>query len=141
MFEIGILSIVAVVTLYVASRKKPQSRPRLITVKSERAILQSAVEQQLYDGLTLKGFYVSCHIPCGNTRIPLALEPYRIAVIPPDISPLRQLFLTQYIRSCGWKVVTLKSTNIEAGIKQIMCQVVGKSTRTQGESSIEQKPS
>ncbi|MBM7096547.1 hypothetical protein JSY36_12400 [Bacillus sp. H-16] len=136
--EFFLLFLVALITLYVTSHSKSEHRPRLTTVKSERFRLQSPLEQQLYDALTLKGFYVSCHIQCGSTKVPLALEPYRIAVLPPCLSRIKQAFLTQYIRSFGWKVVALRTENIEEAIEHVISGVSGKK---QESTAVEQKPS
>ncbi len=81
----------------------------------------------IYDQLLRIGIYVSPSIQCGRYLIPLALEPYQLAILD-DPSKFKNNFIKRfqlkfrslYIRSKGWKILYVKDTNLDQVINFIV---------------------
>ncbi|TMW71626.1 hypothetical protein [Alteribacter natronophilus] len=138
MAEILTILAAAVITLYLATRKGSTPAPKFTIVKNERDRLDSEDDRALYDSLTRNGYYVSCRVHSGSAVIPLALEPYRIAVLPSSAGSYRRVFMKYYLRKSGWKVVC--PADPESCLKKIHKLIAGQEEHIPA-SAGEQKPS
>ncbi|PYZ97305.1 hypothetical protein CR205_01500 [Alteribacter lacisalsi] len=141
MAEILTVLVVAVITLYLATRGKKESHPRFTIVRKDLQQIDSEEDQAIYNMLTANGYYVSSRIQSGSVIIPLALEPYRIALLTGSVNPVNRVLLKFYLKNSGWKVASVSSSNPEQSLKVISRLTTGSKESRESLSAPEQKPS
>lgn len=122
-----LLTIVFIVILYhlLSQEKKPYT----LTIVKKNIREQCKLEYlPIYDQLSTIGLYVSPSIQCGRYLIPLALEPYHLAILdrPATIEngqfkkKVQYKFKSLYIRSKGWKILYVDEQKKDLSIKTIL---------------------
>ncbi len=125
--EYFFLTIVFFTLLYVGTKQKKTKG--IIAVNDLRHLCKSEVEKKIYDGLQKRGVYVSPSIKFGYCTIPMALEPYKIAIFTyphSKVALLKRLKLKQhelYLRSFGWKVLKFPQETIQKDVNEALNKI------------------
>ncbi|MBU9710969.1 hypothetical protein [Evansella tamaricis] len=104
-FFLFLLLITSMIYLSIINKQLPS--PSLTTVRNQERELLSDEEKIIYDYFTSQGYYVSCRVACGIQTIPLALVPFRIAILPKKDGKAPGLLVKCYYKLRGWKVYFL----------------------------------
>ncbi|PYZ93671.1 hypothetical protein CR194_10965 [Salipaludibacillus keqinensis] len=125
MLVLLLLVMIASLISYVILKEPRSKRPTFTTVKKYESRLLPSDLRYLYDALTSRGYYVSCEIKEKRSDIPLALEPFRIALIPRDKGIIKNTWLTVYLNMKGWKTILFSSPSSEKQLDEIIAEIEG----------------
>ncbi|WP_280770480.1 hypothetical protein [Salipaludibacillus daqingensis] len=123
MLDLIIVVSIAVIVGLVSHIPIKSSRPRITSVKEWKQNRLNEHERMIYEWLTSKGYYVSCHIREQNKVIPLALEPFRIALFEKNNNQLLNQFRLIYFSLKGWKSVFFSKEVTEDELKGLISEI------------------
>lgn len=118
-------------TLIFISNKQSRSN-KLLAVKNLRHLCKTEIEMKMYDELQKRGIYVSPEVKCGYCTIPIAIEPYKIAIFtyPSKKSKifwqLRLKHTQFYLRSFGWKVIKFPKETVQNDFDVVLKKILNK---------------
>jgi len=98
-------------------------RPTITSVKEWKQHCLNKNQQTIYHSLTARGYYVSCHIQEQNKFIPLALEPFRIALFERKNNQFLNTFRSIYFSLIGWKIVFFSKQVTEIELLKIISNI------------------
>ena len=131
LLEYFFLPIVLLTLFYVGAKQNNSNG--IIAVRNLRHLCKSEIDKRIYDELHKRGVYASPSVKYGYSTIPIALEPYKIAIFTypqSKMALLKRLNLKHhelYLRSFGWKVLKVPQEtfqkDVDAALKQVFIQV------------------
>lgn len=125
--EYFFLTFVFFTLFYIGSKQRKTHG--IIPVRDLRHKCKTDAEVKLYDELTKQGLYVSPALQCGSCTIPIALEPFKIAVFPYQakrIVSIKRLLLKHkelYVKSLGWKVIKISHEKLQGDLDEVIQEV------------------
>ncbi len=129
MIEYTVLALIFITLCYVGVIQS--NKRKFITVKNLRHKCKSELERMLYDNLINNEIYVSPNLRLGYLSIPLALEPYKIAILlyPESRSDLVKMLVWKhkelYLRMTGWQVMILREQEVSSDPHVAIQTIIG----------------
>lgn len=121
--DIVIVVSIAVIFGLVSHIPVQSKRPKITSVKVSKQNHLNENERTIYHWLTAKGYYVSCNIREQNKLIPLALEPFRIALFEKNNKQTFNQIRVIYFSLKGWKTVFFSKEMTESDLHGTLSQI------------------
>ncbi|MCE7793458.1 hypothetical protein K8O68_13615 [Salipaludibacillus sp. CUR1] len=105
MLELALLTLAAVMVTLISLKPALPKRPAFTTVKKIEPNELDGSQRYIYDTLMDRGYYVTCGIKEKNVSLPLALVPFRIALIERKHGFMKNLTVSLYLNIKGWETI------------------------------------
>ncbi|WP_280769821.1 hypothetical protein [Salipaludibacillus daqingensis] len=123
MLDLVILVSITVIVGLASHIPIQSKRPKITSVKEWKYNRLDENQRTIYEWLTANGYYVSCNIQEQSKLIPLALEPFRIALLESKNKKFMNKFLSIYFSMKGWKTIFFSKEVSQVELLSIVSEI------------------